>query len=87
MVDGKELELLSKKSAAKGEAGILTDLLDVTLQGDTPMRRLESYLAQTGNPYCFRVGQTPVRLLFPCEGKPLAELLKAYLISLKNGEG
>lgn len=87
MVDGKELEIMSKRSAAEREAGVLPDLLDITVEGDTPMQRLESYLAQTGSPYFVRVGRTPVRLLFPREGKPLAELLKAYLISLKNGEG
>lgn len=85
MVDQKNLEAMSKERITGREINTLTDLLDVTIEGEAPIQRLESCLAQTGNPYCVRVGQTPVRLLFHNEEKPLAEKLKSYFLSLKNG--
>lgn len=86
MVDKKTLELMSKESIAGRGADILADLLDVTIEGETPAQRLESYLAQTGNPYCVKVGQTPVRLRFRNEERTLSEKLKSYFLSLKTGE-
>ena len=69
MVDIKSLEMMSKKGMTEMERDSLSDILDVTIVGENPVQRLESYLDQTGNPYCFRVGKTPVRLLFHNEEK------------------
>ena len=84
MVDKKILENLSKESVAEIGSDTLADLLDVTIEGETPAQRLESYLAQVGDPYLFRVGNTPVRLLFHDEEKPLSIKLKSYFMKLKN---
>lgn len=86
MVDIKSLEMMSKKSMTELESDRLSDILDVTIVGETPVQRLESYLSQTGNPYCFRVGKTPVRLLFHNEEKTLQEKLKSYFLSLKSND-
>lgn len=82
MGDEKILEELSKEKIT----GLGTDLLTVTIEGDTPVRRLESYLAQVGNPYHVRVGQTPVRLLFHDGERMLSEKLRSYFLSLKNSD-
>lgn len=34
-------------------------------------------------PYCFRVGDTPVRVSFQPDGEPLERKLKAYFLGLK----
>ena len=86
MVDIKSLEMMSKKGMTEMERDSLSDILDVTIVGENPVQRLESYLDQTGNPYCFRVGKTPVRLLFHNEEKTLQEKLKSYFLSLKNSD-
>lgn len=86
MVDLKSLEMMSEKSMIEMESDSLSDILDVTIVGETPVQRLESYLSQTGNPYCFRVGKTPVRLLFHNEEKTLQEKLKSYFLSLKGND-
>ena len=86
MVDIKSLEMMSKKGMTEMERDSLSDILDVTIVGETPVQRLESYLDQTGNPYCFRVGKTPVRLLFHNEEKTLQEKLKSYFLSLKSND-
>ena len=86
MVDLKSLEMMSKKGMTEMERDSLSDILDVTIVGENPVQRLESYLDQTGNPYCFRVGKTPVRLLFHNEEKTLQEKLKSYFLSLKSND-
>lgn len=86
MVDVKSLEMMSKKSITEMERDSLSDILDVTIVGEDPVQRLESYLSQTGNPYCFRVENTPVRLLFHNEEKTLQEKLKSYFLSLKSND-
>lgn len=86
MVDKNMLEDMARESINKKAPGVLPDLLDVKIEGETSVQRLESYLSQTGNPYCFRVGKTPVRLLFHNEEKTLQEKLKSYFLSLKSND-
>ena len=86
MVDKSMLEDMARESINRKELGVLPDLLDVKIEGETSVQRLESYLSQTGNPYCFRVGKTPVRLLFHNEEKTLQEKLKSYFLSLKSND-
>lgn len=84
MVDIKKLKELERLSREASPAA-LADLLDVTISGESPAQRLESYLAQVGNPYRFRVGKTPVRVSFQSGESPLSEKLKSHFLSLKNG--
>lgn len=84
MVDMKKLKELERLSREASPVA-LADLLDVTISGDSPAQRLESYLAQVGNPYRFRVGKTPVRVSFQSGESPLSEKLKSHFLSLKNG--
>ncbi len=85
-MDKPTLEALSKESIQGKEPGTLPDLLAVQIEGETLAQRWESYLSQTGNPYCFRVGKTPVRILFHNEEKSLQEKLKSYFLSLKGND-
>lgn len=85
MLTKQELEALARVKITEVDPGTLVDLRDIKITGETPAQRLESYLVQVGNPYCFRVGKTPVRLIFNEGGKPLESKLKSYFLSLKNG--
>lgn len=84
MVNRKKLEEMEQASREASPVA-LADLLDVTISGDSPAQRLESYLAQVGNPYRFRVGKTPVRVSFQSGESPLSEKLKSHFLSLKSG--
>lgn len=85
MVSKKQLEDMAQESIKGRDPGTLPDLLDVTITGETPAQRLESYITQVKNPYCFRVGKTPVRISYKEEAPPIEERLKTYFMSLKNG--
>ncbi len=85
MVSKKDLEQMEHISREAAPVA-LADLLEVTITGDTPAQRLESYLAQTGNPYRFRVGETPVRVTFHSGERSLREKLKSHFLSAKSGD-
>ncbi len=46
--------------------------------------RVQSFLSQIENPYCFLVGNTPVKISFSDRGKPLDNALLHYFLSLKQ---
>jgi len=48
-------------------------------------QRMQHFLAQVKNPYCFLCGETPVKICFSADGKSLNTKLKNYFIALKKG--
>lgn len=62
----------------------LSDILNVEIRGETAVQRLESCPAQVGSPYCFLVGDTPVRISFQSCGETLEQKIKSYFLGLKN---
>lgn len=86
MLTKEELEAMARVNITEVDPSALVDLQEVKITGETPAQRLESYLAQVGNPYCFRVGATPVKIKFAPDGKSLEEKLKKHFLSLKTGD-
>lgn len=84
MVSKEQLEQMEKANIKEADPAALADLLEVEIRGETPEERLESYLAQVKNPYCFRVGKTAVRISFDAGEKPLEEKLKNHFKRLKR---
>lgn len=84
MIDKNLLETMSQVELKDVDPGLLQDILEVKISGGTARQRLESCMAQVGNPYCFRVGDTPVRISFRSRGETLDEKIKSYFLGLKN---
>lgn len=84
MIDKNLLEDMSQISIKKAAADQLSDILDIEICGETAVQRLESYLDQVGNPYCFRVGNTPVRISFKSGTEALDKKIKSYFLGLKT---
>ena len=84
MVDKKALEEMAACTLRDTAYGNLRDILQMDICGDTLAQRMESYFAQIDNPYCFRVGKTPVRISYKYEGEPLEEKLTRYFVRLKG---
>lgn len=84
MIDQTLLDTLSQVRLGETAPDRLPDILDGKLRGETAAQRLESLLAQVGNPYCFRVGDTPVRLTFQPRGEPLDRKVRSYFLRLKT---
>ena len=59
----------------------LVDIRDVVVQKDLPQReRLIEYVRQIGNPYRFKCGTYTFTAVYPDNGKPLEECLRAAVI-------
>ena len=84
MIDKNLLEDMARVELKNVAPERLRDILEVEISGENADRRLENYLAQVGNPYCFRVGNTPVRISFKSCEKTLGERIKSYFSGLKS---
>lgn len=84
MIDTKTLKNGERSPAAEAAPECLRDIREADIAGAAPCQRLERYLSQVGNPYCFRVGKTPVRISFKPRGEPLEDKIRAYFLGLKG---
>lgn len=85
MIDRKLLKDMANARITEMPPDHLRDVLDVEISGENPCQRMESYLTQLGNPYCFRVGKTPVQISFKLCEETLEKRLKSYFLGLKMG--
>ena len=83
MIDKNLLEDMSLIRVNDIAPALLQDILEVEISGETAIQRLENYVAQIGNPYCFRVGKTPVKISFKSCEETLDKKIKAYFSGLK----
>lgn len=84
MIDKNLLEDMSHIKIKDVAPDLLQDILTVEVSGETASQRLESYLDQVGNPYCFKVGNTPVRISFKSCEETLDKKIKSYFMGLKS---
>lgn len=83
MMDRRRLEEMSHIGLKDISPDHLTDILEVELYGENAGQRLEDCMAKLGNPYCFKVGETPVRVSFQADGETLEKKLRSYFMGLK----
>ena len=84
MIDKNLLEDMSHIKIKDVAPDLLQDILTVEVSGEPASQRLESYLDQVGNPYCFRVGNTSVRISFKSCEETLDKKIKSYFMGLKS---
>jgi len=85
LLSRQELERLKYIDIKDVDATELQELSEVRLHSDLPVQeRLELFLCQIGNPYCFKVNGTPVQVSFSDSRKTLDEALNSYLTNLKD---
>ena len=85
MLSREELEKLRLLDIKDISADDLQELSEVKLYSDLPVQeRLEHFLCQIGNPYCFKVNGTPVQVSFSSSRKTLDEAVSNYLTHRKN---
>lgn len=85
MISHEKLDEYKKKDLSEINKEELKDIKSVVLNPADPLeKRIESFIDQIGNPYCFLCGDVVVRLCFDDGGKTLDEKLKAYLMRLRQ---
>lgn len=83
-MDKAQLETLKRVDITTIDRQSLVDITDIQIDSTLPTeQKLQSYLQQVKNPYCFRCGDTPVKIRFVSERKTLAQSLGDYFASLK----
>ena len=86
MINSKQLDLMSRQGADEADPAQLTDINHVSIDtGLSATERLKAYLEQIKNPYCFRCGETVVRLCFAPAGNDLNSHLISFFGGLKKG--
>lgn len=61
----------------------LKDIRDVKINTSLPAKeRIQDYIRQIGNPYCYRYGKFVVKLRYADEGATLNDRLESYLRTL-----
>ena len=81
-----ELDQMNQTDIKKIDREILVDIQTIKIDPlQYAAQRMESYLNQIKNPYCFLCGDTAVRVRFEQNGTDLTHRLKNYYISMKKG--
>lgn len=86
MVTVKELEEMSCQSIEEINQSSLVDITTINIDTSLPAtERMQNYLEQIKNPYCFLCNGVPVKIRFHDEAGTLESRLKNCFISLKKG--
>ena len=82
MLSEKELEDLLKVDIQQTELCELIDLRDVIMDPHLLKKeRLQQFLDQIKNPYCFRCGEVKVKIEFVQDAEPLQEVLISHFMN------
>jgi hypothetical protein len=85
MTNLAELERMSKTKITQIEQSELTNAAVVCMDTSLPIaERIEQYLTQIKNPYCFLCGKTPVQVSFSTDGKSIDDAVFSYLQTLNK---
>lgn len=83
MLCALELREQSQVTITQADPACLVDIQSVEIPPELPQpQRVARAAEQLGNPYCFRSGDTPVRVRFVRESRSLTDALTHYLAQL-----
>jgi hypothetical protein len=85
LISGNQLAEMSDTDITRVGAETLVDIGSIRIDASLPsVLRMESYLKQIKNPYCFLCENTPVKIGFASGGGYLEDKLLDYFIGLKS---
>ena len=84
MINRSQLQKMRDLDITKIDREDLADIRDVKIDSSLPEdEKLERYINEIVNPFCFRYGDTPVKIRFVSESRALKKSLSDYFKSLK----
>ncbi|MDR1700016.1 MAG: hypothetical protein LBR68_02390 [Lachnoclostridium sp.] len=84
MLDRKQLEAMNNVDITTIDRHTLVDMNKISINDRLDsVQKMENYIEQVKNPYCFLCGSTPVKIRFATDTKTLAQSLGNYFSSLK----
>lgn len=79
-----QLQELSKQRIGNVDKANLVDIQTIEIiPAKSIAHRMKDYLEEIKNPYYFRCGNTPVKISFSDNGKPLSQKLEEHFIRRK----
>lgn len=79
------LREMSRTDIKATDVSRLVDIQSITIDSEQNIcDRMQEYVKQIENPYCFLVGNTPVKISFSDQGNSLDNALLHYFLSLKQ---
>lgn len=84
MICQSQLQEMRSVDITQVDHSALSDIRNIRIDGTlSTEQKMQSYLDQIGNPYCFLCGDTPVKIRFVSENRTLKQSLCDYFLSLK----
>lgn len=84
MLNSKQLEEMKSIDITKIDRQTLIDINDIRVDSSLPTeQKMQCYIKQVKNPYCFLCDDTPIRIRFVTEKRTLKKSLGNYFSSLK----
>ena len=84
MIDKVQLQQMKNVDITQANRSTLVDIHNIHIDSSLPAaKKMQSYLEQIVNPYCFLCGDTPIRIRFVAEDRTLKQSLRNYFLSLK----
>jgi len=81
----RNLEEMNITDITKADRNSLVNIDTVKIDASLPIEeRMLSFLEQIKNPYCFLVGNAPVKVIFKNKGRTLDDAVKNFLTDLKS---
>ena len=86
MLNPEQINVMQNVDIATVDKSQLADVSGISFDNSLPQReRAARILEQVKNPYCFRHGDTAVKIEFSDDGPPLQDLIANFLIRQKSG--
>ena len=80
-----QLQQMRNDDITQVDRSDLVNICDIHIDDSLPATvKARIYFDQVINPYCFRCGDTPVRVRFVAEERTLKELLRSYLVRVPD---
>jgi hypothetical protein len=80
MITSNKLEQYKSQKISDVKIENLKDISSIYINQEQPVvERVLSFMAQIGNPYLFKVGDTPVKVSFTSDALTLQECMKTIL--------
>lgn len=76
----EQLQEMKATDIRSAELEKLVDIRDISIEVNQPAaKKIQSFVEQAGNPYCYRYGEYVVKIGFSGAGVTMEERLKEYV--------
>ena len=84
MIDSTTLKSLASADITSIDRARLADIREIKVDEELPAdEKIARFIGEVKNPYCFLVGDVPIKIRFKPQGRDLKNILSDYFIGLK----